>query len=454
MVTPKAYVGTSGSVKASHLMTIRSERPDLFEVETENESDMDVRKIASAAYGSVTYYIQVRNEEDFKNVNKSKKHLEYEVLGIETLTSRLESVKCQTLPVLQKDIQQVHKNAVVMIKQQVSEVIDEGNSLKEALINDTGKHVSCMKSLKKSCHKLLAYIDSLKLPHVRPYVFQLTDAGPGVGVNNFEAQFRETELAMLHNSQLRHRVHLATDDQGHNIAERTNAYVGDAIADGSALKVDYFEMHHGLTQDDLNNMSNSEINDHENKMKEKNAWAVAEDVKNRIHDEPGPGKTFMSSFVSEKPHNLFFSNTEYLNAWRKAGKRQRPHLPGHNYFSLVDEIRQTHLEVGELYMEFSTCDSLDCPNNCVENPYPKIDPVPRPLPDSSTDHYKTYENTPSLGTDGKPRPIDDYQPRKQCTIQYEKGLIAIDKPTEIDSFCSKYLVKKNNVLEHLNHKAY
>ena len=75
-------------------MTIRSERPDLFEVEAENESDMDVRKIASAAYDSVTYYIQVRNEEDFKNVNKSKKHLEYEVLGIETLTSRLESVKC------------------------------------------------------------------------------------------------------------------------------------------------------------------------------------------------------------------------------------------------------------------------------------------------------------------------------------------------------------------------
>ena len=59
-----------------------------------------------------------------------------------------------------------------------------------------------------------------------------------------------------------------------------------------------------------------------------------------------------------------------------------------------------------------------------------------------------------MGADGKPRPIDDYQPRKQCTIQYEKGLIAIDKPTEIDSFCSKYLVKKNNVLEHLNHKAY
>lgn len=50
--------------------------------------------------------------------------------------------------------------------------------------------------------------------------------------------------------------------------------------------------------------------------------------------------------------------------------------------------------------------------------------------------------------------LDDYQPRKQCTIQYEKELIAIDKPTEIDSFCSKYLVKKNNVLEHLNHKAY
>ena len=102
--------------------------------------------------------------------------------------------------------------------------------------------------MKSSCRNTLTLIESLNIPHVRPYVCQLTDAGPGVGVNNFEAQFRDTEIAILFKSRLRHRFHLATDDQGHNIAERSNAYVGEAIADGSALKTDYFSDHQGLTK--------------------------------------------------------------------------------------------------------------------------------------------------------------------------------------------------------------
>ena len=55
----------------------------------------------------------------------------------------------------------------------------------------------------------------------------MCDAGPGMGSSNFEVQFREVELALLHGSVLRHRVHLASDDQGQNEAERTNAYIGN-----------------------------------------------------------------------------------------------------------------------------------------------------------------------------------------------------------------------------------
>ena len=76
---------------------------------------------------------------------------------------------------------------------------------------------------------LIIYIESLALPRLRPYVIEFTDAGPGVACNNYEVKFRELEIARLHKSALRYRVHLASDDQGQNEAERTNAYIGKVI---------------------------------------------------------------------------------------------------------------------------------------------------------------------------------------------------------------------------------
>ena len=105
------------------------------------------------------------------------------------------------------------------------------------------------------CQKVIAFIKTLNLPEVRPYIIEFTDAGPGVGCNNFEVQFREIEIAKLHKSGLLPRVHLATDDQGQNEAERTNPYIGEAVADGCILKTDYVDKHHGLSNEDKDSMT-------------------------------------------------------------------------------------------------------------------------------------------------------------------------------------------------------
>lgn len=61
---------------------------------------------------------------------------------------------------------------------------------------------------------------------VKPNWADLTDAGPGVGVSNFEVKFRDAELARVHKSDYRIRVHRSRGDSGQNKAERTNSAIG------------------------------------------------------------------------------------------------------------------------------------------------------------------------------------------------------------------------------------
>ena len=87
-----------------------------------------------------------------------------------------------------------------------------------------------LKNLSENVKGILDKIDAQKLPPPRPRVIESTDAGSGVGSNNFHVRFRDAEIALLHNSTIRTRIHLATDDQGQNEAERTNSYIGKLLS--------------------------------------------------------------------------------------------------------------------------------------------------------------------------------------------------------------------------------
>ena len=51
-----------------------------------------------------------------------------------------------------------------------------------------------------SCKHGLEVLGDLCLPPVKPRWADLSDAGPGVGVSNYEVRFRDAELARVHNS--------------------------------------------------------------------------------------------------------------------------------------------------------------------------------------------------------------------------------------------------------------
>ena len=60
----------------------------------------------------------------------------------------------------------------------------------------------------------LQLIESYKLPPTCDDVLDLTDAGPDVGVSNTHVRYRDAEIATLHSSARRNRIHRARNDSG------------------------------------------------------------------------------------------------------------------------------------------------------------------------------------------------------------------------------------------------
>ena len=87
------------------------------------------------------------------------------------------------------------------------------------------------------------------------------------------------------------------------------SFVGDAICDGGTIRWQYFSPIHDLSEEDLSTMSTSDMQAHSEKMMEKNAWAVAAEVKLRIEDSPAPSG-FTKALVVEQPGMTYNLNEE------------------------------------------------------------------------------------------------------------------------------------------------
>ena len=164
------------------------------------------------------------NQNDIKKVSGKSEcpHRAYELQRASWLQNRLNYAQLEYLASGESAIIHDLSNFVKDVLKQTDHMV--------MVLNDTNfgsKEIwnKCNKVIESST-ELLTYIDDLKWHPVREYSIAFTDAGPGEGVNNYQVSFREIEIAQLHKSVLRYRVHLASDDQGQNEAERTNAYIG------------------------------------------------------------------------------------------------------------------------------------------------------------------------------------------------------------------------------------
>ena len=118
------------------------------------------------------------------------------------------------------------QNVLPDVRATASEIIDKLSEIKELAAifkRKLGEDVGAGEELWSFCLKIIKtiedlnqYIKSLKLPPICSDILDLTDAGPGVGVSNLHVRFRDAEIARLHGSNRRNRIHRARNDSGQN----------------------------------------------------------------------------------------------------------------------------------------------------------------------------------------------------------------------------------------------
>ena len=135
-------------------------------------------------------------------------------------------------------------------------------------------------------HAVIHYLKQYSLPPVKPRWADITDAGPGVGVSNSEVRFRDAEMAIIHDSDYRVRIHNSRDGSGDNEAERTNSAIGDSVVDGATLQWEKYPKFHNLTDEQIATMTLNEYEAHETQRMEDNAWFVTKAVQERIDGAP------------------------------------------------------------------------------------------------------------------------------------------------------------------------
>ena len=211
---------------------------------------------------------------------------------------------------------------------------------------------------------LFEELENLQLPSVRPLWADFTDAGPGVGVINVEVRFRDAELARLHKSDYRVRLHRSRGDSGQNEAERTNSAIGDNIVDGGTIDWNHFKKFDGLTDEDIEKMTLLGYQKHEAQRMRKNAWRVVSIVQERIDNAPVISGYITAMLAEENEDYNFFSNKEYLAKYIFASKCKKLNVPGAAYFGKIFNFFDQHYNHGELYMEFLFRDCKRTSQDC------------------------------------------------------------------------------------------
>ena len=199
---------------------------------------------------------------------------------------------------------------------------------------------------------MIEKIKQLKLPNVAPIISLLTDAGQGVGVNNLEVKARFAEMCMIQDADRRVRIHRARGDSGQNEAERTNALIADSLVDGGTMKWNYYEDYDGLTDEQVKEMSISELDMHIETNMEKNAWAVAKQVQLQIDDEKGPVGDYLKCYVTDQEDEHFFSTNLNCYSIVLSLLLKKPSVPGNFYFKSLFKFVDLHVEFGELHMDY------------------------------------------------------------------------------------------------------
>ena len=178
---PKSYAECNGTTWANETECQRCMMPDKFEVPTCKKGtaiiySQEFRCICAHFCDNIRLFTMMTTDEDLSRAIQKRgenKFTFYEKERILHLKQRINSV-CNS--------DKVHCIDKVLLELCGGDRRQILNSYDELLLN---------------CGKLIETVNEFQLPAVKPRWFDNSDAGPGVGVTNFEVRFGDAELTLV-----------------------------------------------------------------------------------------------------------------------------------------------------------------------------------------------------------------------------------------------------------------
>ena len=357
-VRPNAIIASSGSTWVSETIRLRQYHPDVFEVATEQYYSIKVRQYCAVIHEACFLYHSMTMESDFKKGSGRKGCLftQYEKERLDHL-QQIESACSQYGDSDNMDEQKMLRG---LLDIQLNELTNEFYNYEEIDMTCKENFHTLIMKVSQICQQVLEKISEFQLPIVKPMWCDLTDAGPGVGISNFEVRFRDAELCQIYNSDHRIRLHRSRGDTGQGEAERTNSAIGDSIVDGSTIEWEKFKKFEGLSKEAVKSLKVQDFERLEKERMQTDAWFVANLLVERIDGAPVLRER-KKAYLSEVKEKQFFFNQKYLvQYYSTSSPSARKDIPGANYFDKILRLFEAHFKVGELFME---CVKFGCASN-------------------------------------------------------------------------------------------
>ena len=237
IIRPKYYIGSSGSVWASDYMRLCYEVPQLFQENSQNNGlSKEIQKLAIRSHDTVYYFTDLTIEEDVMRVTTEMdcKHYCYEQEKLIWFQNQISNITIQYQEAVHLESEQEIGSKLL---ENLSNLREKATSVQTQMLTHVrqGKLWDETKDILSDCQRYLNDLNHLRRPKRCCSILKSTAAGPGVGVSNIEARFRDVEIARIHSSDRVNRIHRAPGASSQNESERTNASIGDALVDGTAL---------------------------------------------------------------------------------------------------------------------------------------------------------------------------------------------------------------------------
>jgi hypothetical protein len=451
-VRPKAFVDSSGTTWANETMRLRNIHPSEFEVDGESSKYSDgLRGFVGEVHDNVKYFQMTTVQGDWERCKPGEsdnQYTKYEISRFKHIFQRLEAtLTCVVTSATETNIVSDIKHHVLRLQHSLKDGVTflmeaKGNFTKEGLFNELLQHIQTV----------IDHIGQIAVPAIKPRWADVTDAGPGVGVSNFEVKFRDAEMSIIHNSDYRVRIHNSRDGSGDNEAERTNSAIGDSIVDGATLPWEKYPKFHNLSDDDISHLTLNDFEELEAQRMEKNAWYVTNELKDRIDGAPVFNE-YISAYTTEKSDCAFFLSKELLKDYQSSrGEKQKQVSGCHHMKNIIDFIEK-HYHIGELFMEYikgGCVESDKVCEHCEANPWvsPPMTRIPQPVP--SATNIGQYEDVFEIPSDVE-REIDDFAPRAQLKKLFKKHDLSSKDHETISSFSQQYSVDTEAVAAYVRH---